>query len=80
MEELFVGPEFRGDGIGKALLVHLAKIAVEEGCGQFEWQVLNWNTPALEFYKSLGARVMDEWSTMRVTGQPLKELASLSKS
>jgi GNAT superfamily N-acetyltransferase len=80
LEDLFVRPQFRGKGIGKALLVHLANIAVEEGCGRFELQVLNWNTPALEFYKSLGARVMDEWSTMRVTGQPLKDLASLNKS
>ena len=79
LEDLFVRPEFRGKGIGKALLVHLAKIAVEEGCGRFEWQVLNWNTPALEFYKSLGARVMDEWSTMRITGEPLRNLASLSE-
>jgi GNAT superfamily N-acetyltransferase len=79
LEDLFVRPEFRGKGIGKALLVLLAKIAVDEGCGRFEWQVLNWNTPALEFYKSLGARVMDDWSTMRVTGEPLKKLASLSE-
>jgi GNAT superfamily N-acetyltransferase len=80
LEDLFVRPQFRGKGIGKALLVHLAKIAVEEGCGRFEWQVLNWNTPALEFYRSLGARVMDEWSTMRVTGESLRNLASLSKT
>jgi GNAT superfamily N-acetyltransferase len=79
LEDLFVRPEFRGKGIGKALLVHLAKIAVDEGCGRFEWQVLDWNTPALEFYKSLGARVLDDWSTMRVTGEPLKKLASLSE-
>ena len=77
LEDLFVRPEFRGKGIGKALLTRLAKIAVEEGCGRFEWQVLNWNTPAVEFYKSLGARVMDEWSTMRVSGEDLKKLASL---
>jgi GNAT superfamily N-acetyltransferase len=80
LEDLFVRPEFRGKGIGKAMLTRLAKIAVEEGCGRFEWQVLDWNTPALEFYKSLGARVMDEWSTMRVTGEPLKKLASLSET
>ncbi|HXH49924.1 MAG TPA: GNAT family N-acetyltransferase [Terriglobia bacterium] len=80
LEDLFVRPEFRGKGIGKALLVHLAKIAVEEGCGRFEWQILNWNTPALEFYRSLGARVMDDWSTMRVTGEPLRNLASLSET
>lgn len=80
LEDLFVRPEFRGRGIGKALLTHLARTAVEEGCGRFEWQVLDWNTPAVEFYKSLGARVMDEWSTMRVAGEPLKILASLAKS
>ncbi len=80
LEDLFVRPEFRGRGIGKGLLTRLAKMAVEEGCGRFEWQVLDWNTPALEFYKSLGARVLDEWSTMRITGEPLRKLASLSHS
>ncbi len=77
LEDLFVRPPFRGKGIGKGLLTRLAKIAVEEGCGRFEWQVLNWNTPAIEFYKSLGARVLDEWSTMRITGEDLRKLASL---
>lgn len=80
LEDLFVRPEFRGKGIGKALLTHLAKTAVEEGCGRFEWQVLNWNTPALEFYRSLGAHVLEEWSTMRISGEPLRKLASLSKA
>lgn len=80
LEDLFVRPSFRGRGIGKGLLTHLAKIAVEEGCGRFEWQVLNWNTPALEFYRALGASVLDEWRTMRITGEPLRKLASLSKS
>ena len=56
LEDLFVRPRFRGKGIGKALLLHLAKVAVEEGCGRFEWQVLDWNTPAIEFYESLGAK------------------------
>ncbi len=79
LEDLFVRPAFRGKGIGKALLTYLARTAVEEGCGRFEWQVLNWNRPAIEFYKSLGARVMDEWSTMRISGEPLRKLASLSK-
>jgi GNAT superfamily N-acetyltransferase len=80
LEDLFVRPAFRRNGIGKALLTHLAKTAVEEGCGRFEWQVLNWNEPAIEFYKSLGARVMEEWSTMRISGEPLRKLAALSKS
>ncbi|MEJ2009399.1 MAG: GNAT family N-acetyltransferase [Acidobacteriota bacterium] len=79
LEDLFVRPVFRGKGIGKALITHLAKIAVEENCGRFEWQVLNWNTPAIEFYKSIGARALDEWSTMRISGEPLKKLASGSK-
>ena len=80
LEDLLVRPSFRGRGIGKGLLARLAKIAVEEGCGRFEWQVLNWNTPALEFYKALGARVLDEWCTMRLTAEPLRELASSSQS
>ncbi len=75
LEDLFVQPEHRGKGIGKALLVRLAQIAVEEGCGRFEWQVLDWNTPAVEFYKSLGARTLDEWSTMRLSGEALTKLA-----
>ncbi|HEV2417883.1 MAG TPA: GNAT family N-acetyltransferase [Terriglobia bacterium] len=75
LEDVFVRPEFRKKGIGKALLAHLAQIAVREGCVRFEWQVLDWNTPAIEFYKSLGAAVMKEWLTMRVTGEALKKLA-----
>ena len=80
LEDLFVRPAFRGNGIGKGLLVYLAKMAVEQGCGRFEWQVLDWNTPAIEFYKSFGARVMSEWSTMRVSGEALKKLAAMSQS
>jgi GNAT superfamily N-acetyltransferase len=80
LEDLFVRPEFRRNGIGRALLTHLARVAVEEGCGRFEWQVLNWNAPAIEFYKSLGARVMEEWSTVRISGEPLRKLASPDKS
>jgi GNAT superfamily N-acetyltransferase len=79
LEDLFVRPQFRGKGIGKALLVHLAKIAVEEGCGRFEWQVLDWNTPAIEFYESLGAKPLKAWLTMRVTGQDLRSLANVAK-
>ena len=75
LEDLFVRPEFRGKGIGKALLVHLAKIALEENCSRFEWQVLDWNTPAIEFYESLGAKLLKEWLTMRVDGEALKRLA-----
>jgi GNAT superfamily N-acetyltransferase len=75
LEDLFVRPQFRGHGIGKALLVHLAQVAVRENCGRFQWQVLDWNTPALDFYRSLGARVMTEWLTMRVEGEALQKLA-----
>ena len=75
LEDLFVKPVFRGKGIGKALLLHLAKIAVDENCGRFQWQVLDWNTPAIDFYKSLGAKTMNEWLTMRVEGEDIKRLA-----
>ncbi len=75
LEDLFVKPELRGKGIGKALLLQLAKLAVEEGCGRFQWQVLDWNQPAIDFYKSLGARIMNEWLTMRVEGEALKKMA-----
>ena len=75
LEDLFVRPQFRGRGIGKKLLLHLARLAVRENCGRFQWQVLDWNTPSLRFYESLGARVMKEWLTMRVEGEALKRLA-----
>lgn len=75
LEDLFVRPAFRGRGIGRELLARLARIAVEENCGRLEWQVLNWNTPALDFYKALGARVLEEWSTMRISGNDLRNLA-----
>ena len=77
LEDLFVQPSHRGKGIGKALLVHLARIAVRENCGRFVWQVLDWNTPSIEFYESLGATMMKEWLTMRVTGDALAKLAEL---
>jgi len=75
LEDLFVRTEFRGNGIGKGLLLHLARIAVKENCGRFQWQVLEWNTPSIEFYESLGAKWMKEWLTMRVEGEALKQLA-----
>lgn len=77
LEDLFVKPVFRGKGIGKALLLHLAKIAVDENCGRFQWQVLDWNTPAIDFYKSLGAKTMNEWLTMRVEGEDIEKLATM---
>jgi GNAT superfamily N-acetyltransferase len=76
LEDLFVFPEFRGRGVGKALLRHLARLAVERGCGRFEWAVLDWNDSAIEFYESLGARPMSDWITYRLTGEALTKLAS----
>lgn len=76
LEDLFVLPEHRGKGYGKKLLSHLAKLAVERNCGRLEWSVLDWNTPALEFYKSLGAVPMSEWTAQRLTGQALRDLAA----
>jgi len=80
LEDLFVRPRFRGRGIGKALLFRLARLAVEEGCGRLEWQVLDWNSPALEFYQSLGARLMKEWLNLRVSGDELRRLAGQEES
>ena len=76
LEDLFVLPEWRGHGFGRGLLTQLAKIAVERGCGRFEWSVLDWNEPAIGFYKSLGATLMDGWSIFRVTGDALTKLAA----
>jgi GNAT superfamily N-acetyltransferase len=75
LEDLFVKPEARGRGYGKAMLKQLARIAVERGCGRFEWWVLDWNEPSIQFYKSLGAIPMDEWTVFRVTGEALTTLA-----
>jgi GNAT superfamily N-acetyltransferase len=69
-----VKPEWRGKGIGKALLVRVAAIARERGCGRFEWEVLDWNEPSIGFYKSLGAAPLDEWTKYRVTGEALEKL------
>ena len=76
LEDLFIKPEFRGKGYGKALLQHLAKVCDERGYGRFQWWVLDWNSPAIEFYKSLGAVAMDEWTVYRVSGDPLKKLGN----
>ena len=76
LEDLFVKPELRGHGIGRKLLARLAAIAEERGCGRFEWWVLNWNEPAIEFYKRLGAKAMDEWTVFRMTGDTLNDLAA----
>lgn len=76
LEDLFVDPAARGRGYGKALLAKLAEIAVERGCGRLEWSVLDWNQPAIDFYLSLGARPMDEWTVYRVDGAALGALAA----
>jgi GNAT superfamily N-acetyltransferase len=75
LEDLFVRPAYRRAGVGKALLVYLAQVCVERDYGRFEWSVLDWNEPALEFYRSLGAVGMDEWTIHRVTGEALRRLA-----
>ena len=75
LEDLFVLPEYRGKGYGKALLKRLAKLTVERGCGRLEWACLDWNRPSIDFYLSLGAVPMDEWTTYRVTGKTLQELS-----
>lgn len=75
LEDLFVKPAFRGHGIGKALLENLAKRAVKERCARMEWSVLDWNSPSINFYKSLGAIAMDEWTGFRLTGEALQRLA-----
>ena len=75
LEDLFVEPEWRGKGHGKALLVGLARIALERDCGRVNWSVLNWNAPSIEFYKSLGAKPLDEWTVYRLTGESLLSLS-----
>ena len=76
LEDLYVKPEFRGRGIGRALLTHLARLAKERGCGRLEWAVLDWNEPAIKLYKSIGAVPMNEWTVYRVTGEALETLAT----
>jgi len=75
LEDLFVKPEYRGKGYGKAILKKLAAIAVERGCGRFEWWCLDWNKPSIDFYMSLGAEPMSDWTVYRITGDTLKKLA-----
>ena len=78
LEDLFVRPEDRGKGYGRALLIHLAKIARDRGYGRMEWAVLNWNEPAIEFYRKLGAKPMDEWTVFRLTREGIAKLADSS--
>ena len=75
LEDLFVRPEFRGGGYGKALLSELARLAMERDCARLEWAVLDWNEPSIQFYKALGAMPMDDWTTYRLTGDSLSNLA-----
>jgi GNAT superfamily N-acetyltransferase len=75
LEDLYVRPAFRGKGIGKALLRHLAGVAVEQGCTRYVWQVLDWNAPSIAFYQAMGAQILPEWLTCRVEGDALKAMA-----
>lgn len=79
LEDLYVRPEFRGRGYGKLLLATLARLCVERNCARLEWSVLDWNTPSIDFYKSLGAMPMDEWTVYRLTGEKLEQLAKNSE-
>ena len=76
LEDLYIKPEFRAKGYGKALLKHLAQICDREGYGRLQWWVLDWNSPAIEFYRSFGAEAMDEWTVYRTSGQALKDLGN----
>lgn len=78
LEDLYVTPDARGQGAGRALLAHLARLALDRGCARFEWSVLDWNTPAVEFYRKIGAVPMEEWTIQRVTGDALVNLAGRS--
>lgn len=79
LEDLYVRPAARGAGLGKALLLHLADVAEQRGCARLEWSVLNWNAPSIGFYRSLGARPMDDWTVMRVDGATLAQLAAIAR-
>lgn len=80
LEDLYVSPAFRDQGAGKAMLQHLARIAVAQDCGRFEWSVLDWNEPAIQFYRSIGAVAMDEWVRYRLTGDALARFAGVSET
>ena len=80
LEDLFVKPEKRGEGFGRALLIELAKIARDRGCGRMEWAVLDWNEPAIKFYRSLGAKPMHEWTVFRLTGEEIGKLANAANT
>ena len=75
LEDLYIRPAYRGHGCGKALLTHIARLALERGCGRYEWSVLDWNQRAIDFYQALGAKPMNDWTIMRVTGEALEKMA-----
>ena len=75
LEDLYIMPEYRGHGYGKAMIKELARIAVERGCGRLEWRCLDWNQSSIDFYLSLGAKAMDEWTVYRITGESLRKLS-----
>ena len=79
LEDLFVEPRFRGLGIGKALLQRVAAIALEKGCGRMQWEVLDWNTPAIDFYRAMGAEFLDEWRNVRLSGDAIRKLAEAAQ-
>ena len=74
LEDLYVLPQYRGQGIGKAILQHLARLAVDQGCGRMEWWCLDWNRPSIDFYRSLGAQPMSDWTVYRIDGQTLQDM------
>jgi len=80
LEDLFVNPEFRGLGLGKALLARVAAIAQDKGCPRLQWEVLDWNTPAIEFYRALGAEFLDAWRNVRMTTEAIARLAALDRA
>ncbi len=80
LEDLFVLPELRGKGIGKALLKRVAAVAVQKGCQRLQWEVLDWNTPAIDFYRAMGAEFLDEWRNVRLDGEAIKQLAESAES
>ena len=80
LEDLYVRPEVRGQGVGRALLAHLARLAVARRCGRLEWAVLDWNEPAIKFYRKLGAVAMDEWTIFRLTGEALEKFAGENRA
>ena len=77
LEDIYIDPAFRRKGYGRALLLHVARIAHERGCGRFEWSALDWNTPAIDFYKGLGAVPLDDWTIFRATGAALEKMAAM---